>query len=251
MLTIKNGSSFLKDGTLSKTKAPYYIAGVCFNLCDMSPEIADEIIGMFDAGEFSAYENLNIQQYDFYRDVSEFQAGLEKLFFYFIFMNQWFIENHVSIVVFRDEFEKATSEQILSSQKKITKTSEVWPPNTQQFYGKTNLSDRVVSNVNLSIVSGGPYESLILDSQQTDSYVETVDETDSTKDKTGATGKEEYHHYTYIQHDIVTASTTKNVSNIYGSLTSNLRLNGGAIVFDIWKVVKEEDQWISTGGESE
>lgn len=251
MLTIKNGSSFLKDGTLPKTQAPYYTAGVCFNLCDMSPEIADEVIEMFDAGEFSAYENLNIQQYNFHRDISEYQAGLEKLFFYFIFKNQWFIKNHVSIIVFKDEFEKATSEQILASQKKITKTGEKWPPNTTQFYGKTDLTDKIVSNVNLSVPSGGPYESLILESKQTDSYTETVEETDPTKDKTEPTGTKEYHHYMRIQHDIVTTTTTKNVSNLYGSLTSNLRLNGGDIVFDIWKVIEEKEQWISTGGESE
>lgn len=255
MLTINNEAAYITDGVLEKTEAPYFIAGPCFNICDMSPDIADEIIEMFDAGKFGEYKNLNIYQYDIYRDVEEFKEGLAKLFFYFIFKNQWFIENNVAVVVFTDEFNTAVMEQVEESQKTISVTNEKWPQATERFCGKASLTDELWSTISLSMVVGGPYESLLLKTKQTDDYVEIKDELDPEKDETIPGGKNIFHHFTHIKHTIVSSDTVRNVTNIYGPMTSNNRQNGGAISFDIWKIILEEDKYIpemddeTSGGE--
>lgn len=249
MITVTNEST-LMELKLTESEAPLLIANKAMFVCDMGSAVADEIIAMFESGEMDSYNTLSIYQYDFYHDIDDFKSGLAKLFEYFIFHNQWFLENNVNIIVVKEEFLTAVKEQIAESQKTITSTDEKWPQDTKQFCDLSALETELRGSIVLTEeYVTTPLEAIRLTANLTNSYVKIKDELDPTKDR----GLEIYHHLTHIQHDIVTMETVFSVARFYGPMSTSTREPNGNITFDIWNIIKEEDTWVvesEEGGDS-
>lgn len=248
MLTVTNGSSLVELKYTANANGPYLKAHTSLFFLDLNSEVADDIIEMFKSGEMDEITNISIFQYDFYRDINEFKEGLAKLFEYFIFYNQWFVENHLNVIYMKEEFRNATSEQVLESQKTITITGKKWPEDSNRFHDLSELETELRGSILLTKES--PLEAIRLTANFTDSYIEDKDELDPTKDR----GTMIYHHHTFIQHDIVTMETVMSIARFYGELSTTTREPNGDVIFDIWKIIRETEEWvapdISEGGNS-
>lgn len=241
MLTVSNSSSDVSLLYTPTDNAPYFIIHKTIYFIDMSESIATDIIKMFEDGKMSTITNMSLQQYDIYRKIDEYKAGLKKLFDYFIYDNQWFIKNEFNIVSPNEAFHTAATEQIIASQKTITATGVKFPPNDKKFVDTNPLSEPMRGG--MVITTETPIITITIAISLAKSYEEIKDTLDPKKDDAV---KGTYHFYQHIQHDIIGFEMGRSIAKFYGSMTTVKDYGTGSMSIDIHEIVKEEEKYVPT-----
>lgn len=245
MLTVTNSSSDITLGYTPTDKIPYFIINTTLFIIDISKSIAEDIIGKLTAGtDFASITHITLQQYDIYRDITEYKAGLEDLFYYLIFINQNFVSDGLNIVCPNSTFLDAATAQVTASQKTITSTGNLFPSTEKSFLDSNAITEEMKGSILVSKVN--PVTSIRLDITLSKSYEEIVDTPDASKNITTATELQTYYFRQHIQHDIVNFAMSRTVAKFYGAMTTTKSSDTGSMVIDIHKVVKTEDIYITT-----
>lgn len=245
MLTVSNSSSDITSAYTPTDNIPYFIVNTTLFIIDISKSIAADIIAKFSDGKtFASITHITLQQYDIYRDTTEYKAGLADFFYYLIFVNQKFVSNGLNIVAPNAAFLTAATEQVTVSQKTITSTGTLFPD-----LGKSSLDSNLITEElkgSMMVSSVNPITSIRLDITLSKSYEEIVDTPDASKNISNATSLQTYFFRQHIQHDIVNFAMTRTIAKFYGAMTTTSSVNTGSMSIDIHKVVKTEDIYVTS-----
>lgn len=173
MLDITSTSGLLTFQELPTSGEKYYIANNTIVFFDLSKNTVTDVIAMLESGELDDFTLMSFYLFDFYAKPKKLTKGLEALFDYLIFDNQWFLEHDISIVCTTEEQKALVEETIAVSQRTITATEEPWPVVTKQLVDMLDLKDTVKGMIRLSEGTESPHESIRIILSLTKEYVET------------------------------------------------------------------------------
>lgn len=209
-------------------------------------EVADAVIEEYVLPK-ERVDSIFIYNYDDYQDIESYKKGLEKLFFNCIFKNNDFV-NNVFVLNLNEDFYNATKEQILASQKKITKLDGTkWPD-----VDTTNI--KILSWVSIAAFDGKDlntsfFAEISREYKQTtvetplDYIPEGYAETDETGTAVSYTQVDYYDNYYY------TWPIVKNVSNFYRKFIFGSSSNDSTLTARAYKLVRTEYVKTGSGGE--
>lgn len=243
MLTISNTCSDIVLAYTPTDSIPYFIINKTLFIIDISKSIADDIIAKFNAKkEFVNIKHISLQQYDIYRDIEQYKAGLAELFSYLIFDNQDFVSSGINVVAPNETFYNAAKEQIIVSQRTITSTGELFPQTDTATLDTNSLSEEMKGS--MLITQESPLISIRLDITLSKSYEEIIDSYDATKDtvKNGIT--QTYVLHTHIWHDIISFGMGRSIAKFYGPMTTTKNISTGGMSIDIHNMIKEVVEYV-------
>lgn len=192
-------------------------------------------------------EQIFIYNYDEFQDIESYKKGLEKLFYNCIFINNKFV-NNVYVFNVKEDFHNATNEQILASQKKITKNNgEKWP-----IVDKTAV--KLLSFITTTGFDG-PDNSISYFCELTQEYKITTVETplDYVPDGYPDTDEEglpiSYKQVDYYENYFYGWPVVKNIANFYGGFIFTSSANDVTMTVRAYRFLRTE--YVQIGGESE
>ena len=271
MVTVHGESDDVKVFTFNTDKAPYMQIAKNLFFLDICEGVAQEIIDGIESGKIHDIDHITFQQDNIYRNLDEYKAGLAKLFDYMIFDNQQFV-GHINIITPDDEYLKATKEQIVASQKIITKTGQLFPTDGPRTVLTSPIKETLRGNVLLTKGDIRPLESTRLNYEYGGGYEELKDRRDKSKDgkvpadamaefkrnssfsgggssggSSSSSGKTLVPRFHYVRehywHDLINIDVLHIISNTFGPLNSTKQKPAGNLTIDIWKHTKDDWVW--------
>lgn len=245
MIKLTGGAT---DCIINEEKS-YLLINSTLYIFSVDPDIVDFILQEIDDGNMKP-KYILIYQLDIFLDISKFKEGLSKIFDYIIFKNQDFIsdsDQQLTLITPTDEFLTEAKNQIVVSQKKITKLS-------YELFPKVEIADIIKyteKDIHFSISlyqSRTECESLFVDinyDKEENIIVDTPILEKTTPEMNYVNRKIYEHHY-------IDFGVNKSKANFYGgaALIKSKMNPAGTIIVDTYKLVSDEEVMIPNGTSS-